>query len=177
VVAAVGDRASVVAGVGTNDTAHSIELARRAEAAGARPGCWSSPHSLPPQAGWPRTSPRWPTPPGCQSCCTTSRAGPAPRSRPRRCCRWPGTRGSSRSGRQGRPGRGLGRDGPHRAGLLLGRRHPQPALAVGWRVRVRQRARARGRRPAARHDRRLPGRERGQRAGPCTAACCRCTPG
>src|SRR5215471_15806890 len=34
VVAAVGDRASVVAGVGTNDTAHSIELARQAEAAG-----------------------------------------------------------------------------------------------------------------------------------------------
>ncbi|SEO02974.1 4-hydroxy-tetrahydrodipicolinate synthase [Actinacidiphila rubida] len=35
VVEAVGDRAHVVAGVGTNDTAHSVELARRAEAAGA----------------------------------------------------------------------------------------------------------------------------------------------
>ncbi|MDP9395870.1 MAG: 4-hydroxy-tetrahydrodipicolinate synthase [Actinomycetota bacterium] len=35
VVEAVGDRASVVAGVGTNDTAHSVELAREAEKAGA----------------------------------------------------------------------------------------------------------------------------------------------
>src|SRR6201995_1433887 len=32
---AVGDRASVVAGVGTNITAHSVELARQAEKAGA----------------------------------------------------------------------------------------------------------------------------------------------
>jgi len=31
----VGDRASVVAGVGTNDTAHTVELARAAEKAGA----------------------------------------------------------------------------------------------------------------------------------------------
>lgn len=35
VVAAVGDRASIVAGVGTNNTAHTIELARQAAAAGA----------------------------------------------------------------------------------------------------------------------------------------------
>src|SRR5689334_4566661 len=35
VVEAVGDRASVIAGVGTNDTRHSIELARAAEKAGA----------------------------------------------------------------------------------------------------------------------------------------------
>src|SRR5580692_11389105 len=35
VLGAVGDRASVVAGVGTNITAHSIELARQAEKAGA----------------------------------------------------------------------------------------------------------------------------------------------
>lgn len=35
VIEAVGDRATVVAGVGTNDTAHTCELARRAEAAGA----------------------------------------------------------------------------------------------------------------------------------------------
>src|SRR3954470_9186403 len=32
---AVGDRAHVVAGVGTNDTAHPLELARQAEKAGA----------------------------------------------------------------------------------------------------------------------------------------------
>jgi 4-hydroxy-tetrahydrodipicolinate synthase len=35
VVEAVGDRASIVAGVGTSDTAHSRELARQAERAGA----------------------------------------------------------------------------------------------------------------------------------------------
>ncbi|HLH59598.1 MAG TPA: 4-hydroxy-tetrahydrodipicolinate synthase [Streptosporangiaceae bacterium] len=35
VVEAVGDRATIVAGVGTNDTAHSVELARQAERAGA----------------------------------------------------------------------------------------------------------------------------------------------
>lgn len=35
VVEAVGDRATIVAGVGTNDTRHSIELARQAEQAGA----------------------------------------------------------------------------------------------------------------------------------------------
>ncbi|WP_405593009.1 4-hydroxy-tetrahydrodipicolinate synthase [Streptomyces sp. NBC_01190] len=35
VVAAVGDRARVIAGVGTNDTAHSVALARRAESSGA----------------------------------------------------------------------------------------------------------------------------------------------
>jgi 4-hydroxy-tetrahydrodipicolinate synthase len=36
VVEAVGDRATVVAGVGTNDTAHSVELAEQAAKAGAR---------------------------------------------------------------------------------------------------------------------------------------------
>ncbi len=35
VVEAVGDRVAIVAGVGTNDTAHSVELARQAEKAGA----------------------------------------------------------------------------------------------------------------------------------------------
>jgi 4-hydroxy-tetrahydrodipicolinate synthase len=35
VVEAVGDRAAVVAGVGTNDTAHTIELAKHAEKCGA----------------------------------------------------------------------------------------------------------------------------------------------
>src|SRR5580692_6833828 len=35
VIEAVGDRASIVAGVGTNDTAHTKELTRQAERAGA----------------------------------------------------------------------------------------------------------------------------------------------
>ncbi len=52
VVAAVGDRASVVAGVGTADTAHSRELARAAAAAGADGLLVVTPYyNKPPQAG------------------------------------------------------------------------------------------------------------------------------
>lgn len=52
VVDAVGDRATVLAGVGTNDTAHSVELARSAEKAGARGLLVVTPYySKPPQAG------------------------------------------------------------------------------------------------------------------------------
>src|SRR3954464_9767017 len=52
VVEAVGDRASVIAGVGTNDTAHPIESAKQAEAAGAHALLVVSPYySRPPQAG------------------------------------------------------------------------------------------------------------------------------
>jgi 4-hydroxy-tetrahydrodipicolinate synthase len=52
VLDAVGDRASVVAGVGTNDTAHTIELARRAERAGAHGLLVVTPYySKPPQSG------------------------------------------------------------------------------------------------------------------------------
>jgi 4-hydroxy-tetrahydrodipicolinate synthase len=52
VVEAVGDRACIVAGVGTNDTAHSIELARAAEKAGADALLAVTPYySKPPQPG------------------------------------------------------------------------------------------------------------------------------
>ena len=52
VVEAVGDRAHVVAGVGTNDTAHTCELARQAEKAGAHALLVVTPYySRPPQAG------------------------------------------------------------------------------------------------------------------------------
>jgi 4-hydroxy-tetrahydrodipicolinate synthase len=52
VLGAVGDRASVVAGVGTNDTAHTIELARAAERAGAAGLLVVTPYyNKPPQAG------------------------------------------------------------------------------------------------------------------------------
>lgn len=52
VVGAVGDRARVVAGVGTNDTAHTVSLARDAERAGAHGLLVVSPYySKPPQAG------------------------------------------------------------------------------------------------------------------------------
>ncbi|AXK35386.1 4-hydroxy-tetrahydrodipicolinate synthase [Streptomyces armeniacus] len=52
VVEAVGDRAHVVAGAGTNDTAHSLELARAAEKAGANGLLAVTPYySKPPQEG------------------------------------------------------------------------------------------------------------------------------
>jgi 4-hydroxy-tetrahydrodipicolinate synthase len=52
VVEAVGDRAHVVAGAGTNDTRHSLELAREAERAGAHGLLAVTPYySKPPQEG------------------------------------------------------------------------------------------------------------------------------
>jgi 4-hydroxy-tetrahydrodipicolinate synthase len=52
VVEAVGDRAHVVAGVGTNDTVHTVELARHAEKAGASALLLVTPYyNKPPQAG------------------------------------------------------------------------------------------------------------------------------
>jgi 4-hydroxy-tetrahydrodipicolinate synthase len=52
VVEAVGDRAKIVAGVGTNDTRHTIELAQAAEKAGAHGLLVVTPYySKPPQAG------------------------------------------------------------------------------------------------------------------------------
>src|SRR6266487_4126286 len=52
VIEAVGDRATVVAGVGTNDTAHTIELARQAERAGADALLVVTPYyNKPPQNG------------------------------------------------------------------------------------------------------------------------------
>jgi 4-hydroxy-tetrahydrodipicolinate synthase len=52
VVDAVGARAAVLAGVGTNDTRHSVELARAAEKAGAHGLLVVAPYySKPPQAG------------------------------------------------------------------------------------------------------------------------------
>ncbi|MEW1866170.1 4-hydroxy-tetrahydrodipicolinate synthase [Streptomyces sp. NBC_00669] len=52
VLEAVGDRAHVIAGVGTNDTAHSVTLARQAEQAGAHGLLTVTPYySKPPQEG------------------------------------------------------------------------------------------------------------------------------
>jgi 4-hydroxy-tetrahydrodipicolinate synthase len=52
VIEAVGDRARVVAGVGTNNTAHTIELAHAAQKAGARGLLVVTPYyNKPPQAG------------------------------------------------------------------------------------------------------------------------------
>lgn len=52
VLEAVGDRATIVAGVGTNDTRHSIELAQQAKKAGAHGLLIVTPYySKPPQSG------------------------------------------------------------------------------------------------------------------------------
>lgn len=52
VVEAVGDRARVLSGAGSNDTAHAVELARQAEAAGAHGLLVVAPYySRPPQEG------------------------------------------------------------------------------------------------------------------------------
>ncbi|MGW1992333.1 4-hydroxy-tetrahydrodipicolinate synthase [Embleya sp. NPDC001921] len=52
VLEAVGDRAFVIAGVGTNDTRHSVELARQAQAAGAHGLLVVTPYyNKPPQEG------------------------------------------------------------------------------------------------------------------------------
>lgn len=52
VVDAVGERARVIAGVGTNDTAHTVQLARSAQAAGAHGLLMVTPYySKPPQSG------------------------------------------------------------------------------------------------------------------------------
>jgi 4-hydroxy-tetrahydrodipicolinate synthase len=52
VIEAVGERAAVLAGVGTNDTAHTCELARQAERAGAAGLLVVTPYySKPPQTG------------------------------------------------------------------------------------------------------------------------------
>ncbi len=52
VVDAVGDRSKVIAGVGTNNTAHTIELAQRAQKAGAHGLLVVTPYyNKPPQAG------------------------------------------------------------------------------------------------------------------------------
>ncbi|GGQ57615.1 4-hydroxy-tetrahydrodipicolinate synthase 2 [Couchioplanes caeruleus subsp. azureus] len=52
VAEAVGDRARIIAGVGTNNTAHTVELARTAEKAGAHGLLVVAPYyNKPPQAG------------------------------------------------------------------------------------------------------------------------------
>ena len=68
VLDAVGDRAVVIAGVGTNDTAHSIENARSAERLGvARPaGRHAVLQPADRRPGCSGTSPRSPTAPTCR---------------------------------------------------------------------------------------------------------------
>ena len=64
---AVGDRATVIAGVGTNATAHSVELARQAEKLGVDGILLSAPTTTSPaRSVCATTSPRWPRPRACR---------------------------------------------------------------------------------------------------------------
>ena len=141
VLEAVGDRAKVVAGVGTNDTRHTVELAHDAEKAGAHGLLVVTPYySKPPQAGLLAHFGRSPTPPGCPMMLydIPGRTGDADRDRdpaPARRARQD-RRGE---GRQGRPRGHVARCCAHRPRLLLRRRHAQPSAARGRRGRRGQR--------------------------------------
>ena len=178
VIEAVGDRAAVVAGVGTYDTAHSRELAQMAERAGADGLLVVTPYyNKPPQNGL----------------VAHFRAVADATGLPVMLYDIPGRTGTAIAvesllqlaehprivavkDAKGDFGAGSQTMAGQRPGVLLRRRHGQPAVAVGRRGRVRERGRARGRRPAARDDRRVPGRRRDRRARRSTASCCRCTP-
>ncbi len=138
VLEAVGDRAHIVAGVGTNDTRHSIELARAAEKAGAHGLLTVTPYyNKPPQEGLYRHF---------SAIADADRAaGDAvrhPRSQwrtdqhrnPRAAGRAPAYR--REQGRQGRPRPSQLGHRPLRTDLVLRRRHAEPPLlsvgAVGF---------------------------------------------
>ncbi len=165
VIEAVGDRAAIVAGVGTNDTAHTCELARQAERAGAAGLLLVTPYyNKPPQAG---LVAHFTAVADSDRPAGHALRHPRPDRHPDRhrdaCSSWPSTRASSAvKDAKGDLFAGLAGDARHRPRLLQRRRHAEPALAVGRRGRLRQRGRSCGRRPAARHDRRVPGRAGGR---------------
>ena len=142
VVEAVGDRAHVVAGVGTNDTAHTVELARHAEKAGASGVLLVTPYyNRPPQAGL------------IHHFVTAADATDLPAMlydipartgiaiRPRACSSSPSTRRSSRSRTPRATWRHRRRCWPDRSCLLLrrGRVEPPAARHRGGRRRERRR--------------------------------------
>ena len=166
VLEAVGDRARVIAGAGTYDTAHSIRLAKACAAEGAHGLLVVTPYySQAAAARADRTfhrrrrrhrpagaALRHPAAVGgADRVRHHPRAGVAPQHRRD----------------QGRQGRSAQRRPDHRrdrTGLLLGRRRAESALAGHGRYRLHQRDLARGRRPAPRVVVRL--RFRGHRHRP-----------
>ena len=129
VLEAVGDRAHVVAGVGTNDTRHSVELARAAEKAGAHGLLTVTPYyNKPPQEGLYRhfTAIADATDLPVMLYDIPGRSGvPIDTETHRPPRRAPAYR--RQQGRQGRPRpRQLGHR-QHRPRLVLRRRHAQPA--------------------------------------------------
>ena len=143
VLEAVGDRAHVVAGVGTNDTRHSIELARAAEKAGAHGLLDVTPYyNKPPQEGLYRhfTAIADATELPVMLYDIPGRSGvPISTETHRPARRAPAHR--RQQGRQGRPRpRQLGHR-PLRPRLVLRRRHAEPAAALRRRGRLRLRRR------------------------------------
>ncbi len=160
VLEAVGDRAHVVAGVGTNDTHHSIELARAAQAAGAHGLLTVTPYyNKPPQDGLYRhfkaIADATDLPvmlydiPGRSGVPINTETRPAGRA--------PADRGQQ--GRQGRSRPGQLGHRPVRPRLVLGRRHAQSAPAVRGRGGLRLGGRPRRHAGAACHGRGLRGRD------------------
>ena len=156
VMDAVGDRATVVAGVGTNDTAHSIEKARAAERLGVHGLLAVTPYyNKPPQEGLLRhfTRDRRLHRPAGDALRHPAALGRPDRGRdPGAARRAPADRRGE--GRQGRPRCRRLDPGAHRPRLLLRRGHAEPA-AAGARCRRRgQRRGAHRRSPARRAHRR-----------------------
>ena len=175
VIEAVGDRATVVAGVGTNDTAHTIELAQQAERAGADALLVVTPYyNKPPQNGLIAHFTAVADATGLPNMLydIPGRTGVADRHRdPDPAGR--STRGSSPS----RTPRGdLGASSQVMLATDLVYYSGEDMLNLpmaGDRGRgLRQRGRPRGRGPAARDDRRLPGWPASVRRWRSTASCC-----
>ncbi len=178
VVDAVGDRSHVLAGVGTFDTAHTLEPGRGRREGRCRGSARRHPVLLAAAPG--RSARPLPYGRGRQRVADHAVRHPAPlgRADPHRhhapAGRAPADR--RRQGREGRPaGVGAG-DGGHRSRVLLRRRRPDPAAAVD---RCRRRGRHldplhRGRHAPA--DRGPPGRRSADRAGVAPTDCCPCSP-
>ena len=120
VLDAVGDRARIIAGAGTYDTAHSVHLAKACEAEGAHGLLVVTPYYSRPLAGraGSRISPPSPMRCRCRSCSTTFRRGRASRSNGTPSARWPNIRTSS------------GSRTPRAICTAAGRSSPRP----GWRI-------------------------------------------
>ena len=167
VVEAVGDRLTVVAGVGTNNTAHSVELAAQAEKVGADGLLLVTPYyNKPTQPG---LAAHFEAVANASSLPVMLYDIPGRTGRRDRRGHLPTRRAAPpRRGRQGRRRRPVPRradHGRHRAGVLLRRRRAQPRLADPRRLRDRLRRRARGRRPVPHHGRRRRPRRPAHRPG------------
>ena len=179
VLEAVGNRAKVVAGVGTNITAHTIELARRPNGPG-RTACWWLPRTTTSRRSppWRRTSPRSPTATGLPMLIydIPARTGAAVATDTLiRLAAHPRIVGVKDA-----------KDDPRATSHVLARTDLvyycgtdllNLPLALPRRGRLRQRGRPRGRGPAARDDRRVRRGQTRPRPRRSTTSCSRSTTG